>query len=339
MTIDELVERALTDVPAGAAERLADDPLTALTDEFGLIVRDVPAVAGRRGAGGWCDGMSFLDEGVVLIATAGNRRDSFTAAHELAHMLVDRCDPALDWVADQPNSGRALETLCDRIAARLLLPVPRIDAVLAGAAPRAAHLADLHAASSASEPVCAIALAARLPCQGAVLISDIGGTTVRYSSVNPAADGWPLAFPWPKYDIPPTHLLRRIGPRDRRTERSWWATPWGDRQDYYLDVVTSTRRVHAVLAVYDLWRASSFHVYDRPATANVPEVDLACSCGYRGVARGYPCADCGQPYCPACKECRCEKETSRLVDCPNPTCCMKVLPHRIRAGRWCVNCE
>lgn len=337
MTIKDAAERVIAEVAPAAAERLAAEPLRALVDDFGLTVREVPSLAGRRGAGGWCDGMSFVDEGVVLISSAGNRRDNFTGAHELAHALVDGCDPALDWVADQSDPDRALETLCDRVAARLLLPLQRVTDILADDAPRAAHLRALHDASAASEPVCAIALAARLPCQGAVLIADLDDPTVRYATVATADDGWPVAFPWPGREIPATHLLRRIGPHEQRSERSWWATPWGDRQDYYLDVVTSARCIHAVLSVYDLWQVSAFHGADRPVTAGVPELDSACSCGFRGVIRGYPCSACGQPFCPRCG-CRCQREAARLVDCPNPNCYMRVLPHLIRNGR-CVNCE
>jgi len=337
VTVTDLAERIAHMVPGEVAVRVAADPRSALRDDFGLSVRDVPELANRRGAGGWCDGMSFLDHNVVLIATTGNRRDNFTAVHEVAHLLVLRDDDAMNWLADHPDPGTAEELLCDRVASRLLVPPTVVARLLAGDPPRARHIADLHAATSASEPVCAIALSEHLPCQGAVVITTIGGTTVTYASINPAEDGWPVAYPWPGRDIPPTHLLRRVGAHQTRTERSWWATPWGDRQVYYLDVVTSARRAHTVLAANDLWQADAFHGGDGPVTSGRPERHLTCPCGYDGQVRGYPCSNCRQPYCPQCRRCRCERQDAQLVDCPNPNCYLRVMPHQVHGDR-CVNC-
>ena len=47
-------------------EAVAVDPKRALTERFGLRVREQDELAQRRDAGGWCDGISFLDDGVVL---------------------------------------------------------------------------------------------------------------------------------------------------------------------------------------------------------------------------------------------------------------------------------
>src|SRR5205823_758337 len=119
-----------------------------------------------------------------------------------------------------------------------LLPAPLVTQVVGNGPVHAAHVRSLYDASAASEPACAIALAARLPCQGAVLITEIGGQTVTFASVQaPEDDGWPTAFPWRDYDIPPGHILKQLRSGDVRTQASWWATPWGDRQDYYLDSV------------------------------------------------------------------------------------------------------
>lgn len=152
MTVADLAERVARVVPADVVARVTADPRGALRDDFGLTVRDVPELADRRGAGGWCDGMSFLDHDVVLIAATGNRRDNFTAVHELAHLLVLRDDEAMNWLADHPDPGTAEELLCDRVAARLLVPPTVVTRLLDGNPPRARHIAGLHAATSASEP-------------------------------------------------------------------------------------------------------------------------------------------------------------------------------------------
>jgi Zn-dependent peptidase ImmA (M78 family) len=337
---EDYAERITSSISSDVAHALVADPAAALERHFGLTVREVPSLADRRGAEGWCDGLSFIDQDIVLIVPSPfSRRANFTTVHELAHRLILEDDDALDWLANEPDPDRSCEQLCDLIAARLLLPPQVVSAVLGDQAPRASHVADLYLASRASEPVCAIALGRRLPCQGAVLISDIGRPTVTYASVRaPKGDGWPIAYPWPARLIPTGHPLLRATAGQTRTERSWWATPWGERQDYYLDAVAHSRRIHAVLAVHDLWQVSRLHIGDVPQTQVLPERSLRCPCGYEGMVRGYPCSDCGAPYCPSCKECRCERQQEGLVDCPSPRCFMKVMPHQIRGSR-CVNCE
>ena len=333
-------ERISAALDPSLRQRIAANPRRALVEDFGLEVSEAPSLADQRGAGGWCDGMSFVDHGVVLFTPSEySRRENFTLTHELAHFLVEHDDDAQDWLADQSDYARDLEALCDLIAARLLLPDEIIRRVLGGAPPQAKHVHELVKASSASEPVCAIALAGRLPCQGAVLIADIGGATVNYASVQAPDDhGWPLAYPWPGKDIPTAHALRRLGVGGELRERSWWATPWGERQDYYLDAVAGTKRVHAVISVYDLWNVDTFHGGDAPKqTVQRPELIAVCACGFTGKTRGYPCDTCHRPYCPSCKKCRCEAQVARLIECPNPDCYMKVLPHQIQEGR-CVNC-
>lgn len=283
-------------IAATNRDALAADPKRALAERFGLRVREQDVLAQRRDAGGWCDGISFLDDGIVLYAPSPNsRRENFTLTHELGHKLAEEDDDALDWLANRDHPERDLERLCDLIAARLLLPDTLITQILDRRPPEAVHIGALYEASAASEVVCAIALAQRLPCQGAVVIMDTGSSIVSYASVSsPEDDGWPLAYPWPKQDIPAHHRLTRLADGQAAREKSWWATSWGEKQDFYLDAIAGSRRIHAVLAVRDLWHVTRFHT-DRSETAERPERYLDCPCGYRGSARGYPCSDCGYP--------------------------------------------
>ena len=259
--LERHARRILGQIAETDREALAADPKRALTERFGLRVREQAELAQRRDAGGWCDGISFLDDGVVLYAPSPfSRRENFTLTHELGHKLTEEDDDTLDWLADRDQPERDLEQLCDLIAARLLLPEALITQVLDRRPPEAAHIRALYEASAASEVVCAIALAQRLPCQGAVVIMDIGSSTVSYASVaSPEDDGWPLAYPWPRQEIPAHHRLARLDADQAVREKSWWATPWGERQDYYLDAIAGSRRIHAVLAVRDLWQVTRFH--------------------------------------------------------------------------------
>jgi Zn-dependent peptidase ImmA (M78 family) len=319
--LEHHARRILGRVPAADRDALAVDPKRALTERFGLRLREQDELAQRRDAGGWCDGISFLDHGVVLYAASPfSRRENFTLTHELGHKLAEEDDDALDWLANRDQPARDLEQLCDLIAASLLLPDSLITQVLNRRAPEAAHIRALYEASAASEVVCAIALAQRLPCQGAAVIMDIG---------------WPLAYPWPRQEIPAHHRLARLRAGQTAREKSWWATPWGERQDYYLDAITGSRRIHAVLAVHDLWQATRFHI-DTPESAAWSARHLDCPCGYHGTARGYPCTDCGQPYCPSCKECQCPRRNAALVVCQK--CFVSVAKADIVDGR-CSDCR
>jgi Zn-dependent peptidase ImmA (M78 family) len=329
--------RILGRVSQSDREALAADPKRALTENFGLRVREQAELAQRRDAGGWCDGISFLDDGVVLYAPSpSSRRENFTLTHELGHKLTEEDEDALDWLADRDQPGRELERLCDMVASGLLLPEALVTQVLNGRGPEAAHIRALYAASTASEVVCAIALAKRLPCQGAVVIMDIGSITVSHASIaSPDDDGWPLAYPWPRQDIPAHHRLARLDVGQTARETSWWATPWGQRQDYYLDAIADARRIHAVLAVQDLWDAARFHAVT-PETAGRPARQLDCPCGYHGTARGYPCSDCSQPYCPSCKECQCPRHNAALVACSK---CFVSVPKADVVGGRCSECR
>ncbi len=335
--VERHASRLVARIPAPWRAAVAQDPLHALPEHFGLHVRPEEALGQRRGAGGWCDGLSFLDSGVVLYAPSPySRRENFTLVHELAHKLVDDDTPALNWIADRPDPGRDLEQLCDHIASVLLMPEALVDDVLAGEPPRAAHLQALYEASSASEPVCAITLAKRLPTQGAVIIMDVGADTVSYANVAATADGkWPVAYPWPRQEVAAHHPLRRLGQYSSVRQKSWWQSPWGGRQSYYLDAESGSRRIHAVLSVYDLWEVSQFHP-DRTETQSRPAGHLDCPCGYNGIARGYPCQTCGQIHCPQCKECRCPRRDAAQALCPH--CYLTAPPNDIEDGR-CSGCR
>ena len=330
--------RILGKLSCAERQAIMSAPKGAVSAQFGLQIREEPALELTRGADGWCDGLSFLDHGVVLyVPTPYSRRENFTIVHELGHKLVEDDDDALDWIADRNDPGRELERLCDRIASELLMPGDLVTEILAGQPPAAAHLQALHAASAASEPVCAIALAQRLPCQGGVIIMDLGGRTVSYASVaSPDDDGWPLAYPWPRQEIPDHHRLPRLQPGQSARERSWWQTPWGEQQEYYLDAVTGTRRVHAILATQDLWNASRLHLDAPPTAPGRPAAELHCPCGFHGTARGYPCSECHQPYCPRCRECACPRRRARDLTCQR--CGLLVPPAAVVDG-VCSECR
>ncbi|WP_236833112.1 ImmA/IrrE family metallo-endopeptidase [Blastococcus sp. KM273128] len=340
MNAETCADRALEQLDPPIRSHFASNPLEVLREELQLTVRAVETLAQQRDDGGACDGLSFLQDGVILYApTPYSRRENFTLAHELGHWLIEQSGVLYDWIADQSNPQRLLETVCDRVAQRLLLPDGVLKEVVGEGPIRARHVLELYDASEASAPACAIALASRLPTMGAVAIIDGSSNTVTHSSVKPDAElGWPTAYPWPGDVLPIGHPLRSLAQVHSRTMKTFWSTPWGDRAEYYVDAVIAgrARRAVAILSDVDLWGAESLHLEQAREFDKRPAAEIHC-CGQDRVVRGYPCPECGHPFCPACGLCRCQKLALREQLCSGG-CFMRFQSHLLVDG-LCPECR
>lgn len=337
MSLEGCVEQALSLLADDVRARFAQRPLGVLRSDLGLTVTAVEHLANARDDGGACDGVSFLQDGVILYApTPMSRRENFTLAHELGHWLAEKAPDIYDWLADQDDPGRLLETVCDRIAQRLLLPEKAARAVVGDGPLKAQHLIDLHAATQASRPVCAIALAKHLPGLGAIAIIDRYTGTVAHASVKPDPDqGWPTVFPWRDQQLPDGHPLLGLASGASTSRRLPWRTPWGTQADFYIDAVGDDRRVIAVFCGSDLWGIERFHApVEREFDAR-PLLSGSC-CGTTFERRGYPCPSCREPFCPRCGDCRCERDAKREVTCTG--CFLQFQPHLVVDG-LCVDCR
>ena len=336
MSIDTCVEQCVDRLQPSAAAHFAESPVQTLREDLGLKVRPVVHLDESRDDGGLCDGVSFLSDGVILYRATGNRRENFTLAHELGHYLVDQTPGLYDWLWEQADPGKMLETVCDRIAQRLLLPDAVVSQIVGRGPIRARHVLELFDATKASHPVCAIALARRLPKLGAVIIIDKPLNSVEYASVRPDPDeGWPTVFPWPRQAVPPGHPLSRLPPGAEMTRRAFWQNPWGSRQDYYVDAVGDVRRVTAVFSDTDVWKAERLHI-DAPREYDQrPIAEIRC-CGKNQMVRGYPCQVCGEPFCPECQRCRCERSAERERACSG--CYLNFQQHLLVNGK-CEECR
>lgn len=321
MTLKQHASRLVQALPESLRRALATDPEAALSGMPGIRVTPVPQLRDARGAGGWCDGLSFMSDGLICYAPSpGSRRQNFTLLHELGHLCVNRNDNALDWLADRQDPSTDLERLCDAIAAEILLPAPVVTRLLAGGPPKPGHLRQLYATSSASEEVCAIALASHIPVRGAVLLIRRDTATVAFA----ASTGYPLLRIPRDLPVPPRHPLRDLGARQR-----WagWTTP--DLRLAFTDLPSKAgnprathepflraqaeaglRRTTAILLdtgspgdpVDDQFRQPEELPSD---AAKVPDPVACSACGQASARSSYPCEDCGVPPCPACGRCRC----------------------------------
>ena len=117
MTLKLHASRLVDAIPESLRLALSTDPETALSGLSGIRVMSVPQLRDSRGAGGWCDGLSFMNDGIICYAPSlRSRRQNFTLLHEFGHLCVDGDDDALDWLADRADPPADLERLCDAIA-------------------------------------------------------------------------------------------------------------------------------------------------------------------------------------------------------------------------------
>lgn len=337
MDIAGCVALTVGQVPPEARADLASRPKQAVNVAFGLRVQPADHLGSQHGAGGVCDGMSYLEDGVLLYApTSNSRRENFTILHELGHWLVDQQEEALSWLADQDEPERLLETVCDHVAQELLVHVSDIDRVVGGGPLRARHVVDLYAISEASRPACAIGLASRLTGLGAVVIIDQFSRTVQYSSVQPdPIKGWPTVVPWPGHVLTEGHPLARLKPGNSTTARMEWETPWGKREHFYVDAIADEQRVYAVFSASDLWKSVAFHPHIDREFDQRPTLAGSC-CGRDFEIRGYPCATCSQPYCPTCKFCKCDQEAAREQPCSK---CFTMRLSNLLTDGLCTDCR
>lgn len=336
-SLDDCVTATLALVPDTVAERFVQAPRETLEQDLGLTVKQAQHLAESRDGGGWCDGQSYLSDGVILYRPTGNRRENFTLAHELGHWLVDSAVGVYDWLSQQESGEQVLETVCDRVAQSLLVPARVVDAVVGSQPISAETVLDLLDATQASRPVCAIALARRLPGTGAVVVIDRDTNTVAYSSVQPdPVDGWPVAVPWPGQRVPAGHPLLRVADGGSLRKKSHWVTQWGKRQEFYISALGLSRVVVVVFVDRDLWGVESLH-FDAPTEFSQRlEAEIHC-CGGTQTARGFPCPQCRRLYCPKCGGCLCTQRAANERTCR--ACGLQMAKHLIGSSGICVDCE
>lgn len=307
-TISTEADRLLAAVDPEWLEEASADVEATMQSRWGMTIR-ASTTFRSRGAGGWCDGMSITDAGIVVYNAIGGRRTRFTLAHELGHAIVEADDDCLMWLGDRDDVDRDLEQLCDVIAARILIPDWAVDGVLAGGPPSAAALSKLHAATEASWTACAIALASRLPCEGFVAIVNRVDNTVFFSARS--RDTHPYA--WAGDLIPASHELRRPEPRPK--SKSFWPRfNVNEPRPYYLSIETTGDWAHAVFADNDLWSVERLHLPARGQEDRRHDGTISCpSCGYSGRTAMYPCSTCKQPTCQRCGKCGCDREPKRVM--------------------------
>lgn len=291
-----------------ARHAVAADPAAALEDHFGFEVRAAYSFA-ERGDGGWCDGVSLSEEGVVLYRPTAHRRENFTLAHELGHHLIDEDDDCLSWLADLDRPGDEIEQLCDAVAGRLLIPDEVSQQAFSGGSPSADGLVDLFDRTRASRMACMTAVVDQLPCDGFMVLVEEGSGEIFYATR--ARDTRPYA--WKGSPIPAGHPLGSDHPPPRC--ETYWPYPPGtqsDRRTYFMTTASSDGWLFAVFAENNLWGVPGLHLTEEVEEDRGYTGTVTCPCGYRGATRMWPCPTCGISKCPRCDECGCDRRRRQL---------------------------
>ncbi|MBD8485864.1 ImmA/IrrE family metallo-endopeptidase [Frigoribacterium sp. CFBP 8759] len=336
MKLDGWADGAVRRLSTETREHFALDPLASLREDLGLTVTEAPHLQSGRFDGGACDGVSYLDDGVVFYAPSQwSKRQNFTLAHELGHWLVERDDALMDWLGNQDRAEIVLESICDAIAQRLLLPPDLVNSVV-GRPVRAQDILDLSEGSAASVPASAIAVTARLPHMGATIIIDTATREVTAATVHPDPDlRWPVVHPWRGDVVPAGHSLLNVRPGDTFTRKSFWRSQWGRREDFYIDAVATAGRVVALMSAVDIWGIDSLYTPDDRAWDRRPVAEIFC-CGQLRTIRGFPCPTCGRQFCPVCGGCGCTGLPGTERECSQ--CHTLVGAHLLQNGlcEWCA---
>lgn len=337
MKSDGLVVLAVEQLVPEVRERVRRDIRSALENDLGCLVRELPDDGPHRAGHGSCDGISYMtDQAVVLFRATPSRRQNFTLAHELGHLLVRNCDEIQDWLADHKDPDRAEEWLCDRIAQQLLLPASFVDRI-----PRpitALGVVELFDQSEASLAACVVAAAGVLNGPAGIVLIEAASGQIDLASIQPdSIRGFPATFPWRGQALPdghPLQQLRRSAAASRRGKMTW-ATPWGARTSYYVDATRHRGQILAIFSDQDIWGSERLHLDPERQYLSQRRGTVVC-CGETRKASTFPCPDCGNHYCPKCGDCMCDKRAATEVMCER--CFLRKQAHLVADG-VCVDCN
>jgi hypothetical protein len=313
---------------------IAANPIPAIRDELGFKVVASRHLADRRGNGGWCDGHSFAKDGVILYRPTSSRRENFTVAHELGHVLIDdeTDEDILVWSADLPDG--ALEVVCDQVASRLLLPSDLVTSALGGMHPSGPGAVALFRDSKASRRAVTVRLAQLLPCEGFVALVVDG--SVEFA----ARQGDTRPYAWEGDAVPPGHPLAAVGDGKVVVAETVWTSPSGTSRRFYMSAEGDGELAFAVFVERDLYGAAALHLPEEERTGPSLETrDFRCpSCGYSAKLRTWPCNTCGVRACPSCSKCGCSRkeESLKRAMCTN---CTKFVRGDLLIGELCDECR
>lgn len=256
------------------------------------------------------------------------RRRHFTLLHELGHHLIE-LDPVLaDF--DGTDTERRDEDICNRIAARLLIPAGIVEDVVDGY-PTAETVIELQQRTRASRAACCVAVAELLRHPGCVMFG-WSDSIVQFAAHHPATQ-WRVAR---GTDQGNDSVLANPGRRLRAPVRFSGGNPSGD---LWVDsAVDDEGRVFAVFVddTISPWAPDGgLHLPTVTGPAYEEAECSRCDTAFQGY--GAPCRRCDGYTCPDCGRCSCPLGAGEERRCDG--CTMKRPPERFPdGGDFCDDC-
>lgn len=260
-------------------------------------------VVDRAVVGGDCPIAATYESGppptISVTPTPSQGRRHFSILHEYGHHLSSNSWRTVELLADYPNQRDAnylQETICDIVAAELLLP-GTLTAHVDRKGPTAANIVTLFETSQASREACCVKAAQLIAAHGYVMLADLDGTArftaavrtvfrVRRDTAQPADGAIARAAASGHY--------RGVGHVRFSTGNT--------SPDHYVDAQRLGAYVFAVFyGDSPPWEKLSIGAPDRGRWIGD---ELECEhCEFVGVTHEPRCRLCGQRRCPNCGRC------------------------------------
>lgn len=290
-------------------DHLHNDPLAAVCAWPGVrvVFRDEPAK--RSGCG--IDG--FYDDGVdpphiTITRSLSERRQAFTALHELAHHLVRDHVELADRLWRTPRGEELEERICHAFASLVIFSDDLLETVFEAPEPTAQQVVALFGRSHGSREACCVAASLRLRQRGYVVLADLNGT-VRF-----AADAHTI-YPLARGTTQDDQLLRDAVNRGRARGATTLRFPSGATTPELRGDAARDGDYLFLVAVEG--QPPWGHAWDAPARQRPGEPEHTCDhCGHTWQQWEERCRDCGLPPCPMCgRRCGCRSGARERL-CP-----------------------
>lgn len=278
---------------------LADSPIDTVAHEFGIQVEMQVDLKPTAECG--IDGIYYHrpQPRICYAPSPSPGRRGFTVLHEFGHHLQADDEVLVDEQMLMParESQAVEEDLCDTIAAELLLPRERVDAVIPDEGPTADSVRELFARSEASREACCVRAAQRLHGPGYIVLADPDGI-VRFA----APAGTPYRI---RRDTGQGHghLLARAGKAGTASGQAWLTHATGTRTPLmHAQAIGDGEYVYGVFTRGPPpWGGLNV----LPEEAPRAEYVTCPHCDHEFPAYGRPCRSCGDYECRQCGKCGC----------------------------------